>query len=152
MVTIKVQSVDDIIKAYLQTLECCSTKKLSVLVPLLKNLLGNLDDKAVDVISLLDELVYKKSLTIFGNIKLTKSQMISLCKFCFLESGGFNRWNDELFLPTTSKNFKSALLEVKISNAPSYKLSHMLAQQIEPIRPKNIFHKLFSFRKKNDSL
>ena len=82
MVTIKVQSVDDIIKAYLQTLECCSTKKLSVLVPLLKNLLGNLDDKAVDVISLLDELVYKKSLTIFGNIKLTKSQMISLCKFC----------------------------------------------------------------------
>lgn len=86
MVTLKIQSLDDIIRAYLCGLGFAGDKAAATIKQLKTKLTENGDgDAAVEA---LDHLLYQSARQIFKNSSLDKPQLIALLKFCYLRSNG----------------------------------------------------------------
>ena len=90
MVTLKIQSLDDIIRAYLCGLGFAGDKAAATIKQLKTKLTENGDgDAAVEA---LDHLLYQSARQIFKNSSLDKPQLIALLKFCYLRSNGAQKW------------------------------------------------------------
>lgn len=149
MAAIKVQSIGDIITAYLETLGMSrDDDRLEFFVKELHASLGDLTGKEKDIVSLLDGVLCQKAQKIFDDLPAAPAQAAAIYKFCFLESGGFKLWGKEFLHPENSETFKKALREKNVVTAPRYVLSRMQAQKIESIAPKNILHKIMAHKGK----
>ena len=81
MVTIRIQSIDDIICAYLRDLGFDSKTAATEVSGLNKYLLG-ISDNGDEVISALDEQLYQSAQKLFSDCQLDKPQQIAMLKFC----------------------------------------------------------------------
>ena len=98
MVTLKIQSLDDIIRAYLCGLGFAGDKAAATIKQLKTKLTENGDgDAAVEA---LDHLLYQSARQIFKNSSLDKPQLIALLKFCYLRSNGAQKWGGSVFEPS----------------------------------------------------
>ena len=79
MVTIRIQSIDDIICAYLRDLGFDS-KTASTEVSGLKKYLPGISDNGDEVISALDEQLYQSAQKLFSDCQLAKPQQIAMLK------------------------------------------------------------------------
>ncbi len=150
MAAIRVQSVDDIVRAYLETLNAGKEKqKTAALSQMLGELLDNKDSK--DVVSEIDLLLLKKARRIFQKFQGSDEQLLALYKFCFLKAGGLKKWQDNLFSEKYSSRFAAALKKEVPVNAPPYVLSKMEAQKIESLAPKNFWQKIIHHKGKTDA-
>lgn len=148
MVTIGIQSIDDIICAYLRDLGFDS-KTASTEVSGLKKYLPGISDNGDEVISALDEQLYQSAQKLFSDCQLAKPQQIAMLKFCYLQSGGAQKWGVRIF--NTNKidtEMKTALLQNEVHIAPRPVLSRMEPQSIEMPQPTNLIKKIFKQKKK----
>lgn len=147
MVAIKIQSLDDIVKAYLQNLGF-EGKRLDSAVGMLLMRLGN-DYNADNVLSSLDELIYKSAQQIFEKNKLAKEQKIAMFKLCFLLNDGAQKWDVQVLLGDKIDNKIATLMQEKILQvAPPYKFSVMKPQVIETVDLGEVIEKIMKTSKK----
>ena len=135
MVAVNIQSVDDIIAAYLKYLKF-SDKQARKLAAILKGQLVNQDN----IVDALDGLLVKPAKKVLSGYILTDAQAVALYKFCFLQAGGAKKWGVMLFDENSSAAFAEALRKEIIINAPVYTISHMEAQKIEPVLAHGFWH------------
>lgn len=147
MVAIKVQSLEDIVKAYLENLGfsgmnlSCGVERIMAE----KSKAINYDD----VLSSLDNLVSQAAAKVFKNKELDKGQKLALFKFCYLRCLGADKWDVQLLWGEgLSNEIAETLREQEIKVVPPYKISHMMPQKIETVQPQNIFLKFFSSKGK----
>lgn len=147
MVTIKIQSLDDIVTAYLRGLgfnHQTAQKQISVL----KKYLPQDSDSGDEVIRCLDELLYHSAQSIFKDSSLDKPQLIALLKFCYLRSSGAQKWGAQIFESSQLNGEISAALHKEIIHvAPNYVLSHMEPQSIVIPHPGQLITKMFKHKK-----
>lgn len=147
MVAIKIQSIDDIIKAYLENLSF--SRDLSAkLTEKIKPLIADKVEKGAGVLEQLDKILLKSAKDVFADLNMTDEQLIALFKFTFLRAGGAKLWGKDFFRTKVSEKFKSALQNEVVVNAPVYIMSQMKAQKIESVTAKNFLIKLFSHKGK----
>ncbi|MFV0627429.1 MAG: hypothetical protein ACK5N8_08810 [Alphaproteobacteria bacterium] len=145
MVTIKIQSATDIIKAYLQSLnyEEKEAEKAA------KNLLESLKKKFKpddDIIKIVDTFLLKKAKKVIKNKKLNNEQILAYFKTKFIMEGSAEKYD---FKEELSENFAETMNNSGLEIVPEYHLSQMLPQKIEPSNPKTfikqavnkLFHK-----------
>ena len=142
MVALKIQTLDDIVKAYLQSLgfsqENCDISVSGVI----DKLQNDFDDN--NVIYALDELIYKTAKKIFAKEKLSKSQKIAMFKLCFLQSDGASKWGvDALFEDAVSVVAVGEMKEQVLRIVPEYNMSKMEPQIIEFANPIDVVKKFF---------
>lgn len=138
MVAINIQSLDDIISAYLKYLRF-SDKQARRLAGDIKDRIGVQEN----VIEAVDRLLLPVAKNIFSDLILTDAQAVSLYKFCFLQAGGAKKWGAEFFKEVPSVPFRKAIRQEIVINAPVYRISHMKVQEIEPVIHGGFFHKLW---------
>ena len=95
MVAIKIQSLDDIVRAYLENLGFRG-RRLEDNTGQISAMLGP-EFNPDDVSSSLDNLIYGFARKIFKGKNIDKEQKIALFKFCFMECGGADKWGAEMF-------------------------------------------------------
>lgn len=147
MVTLKIQSLDDIIRAYLCGLGFAGDKAAATIKQLKTKLTENGDgDAAVEA---LDHLLYQSARQIFKNSSLDKPQLIALLKFCYLRSNGAQKWGGSVFEPSAIDCKMAEQLHQEIIHvAPNYVLSHMEPQPIEIPQPGKLIKKIFKHKSK----
>lgn len=115
MVTIKIQSSEDIIQAYLKTLGFED-------IVLTDEFVAKINDK--DIVGSLDELLLKQAKRIFDK-KMTKEQMVALLKIAFLTEDTAKKYGLQIF----DEDFQLSAFEFRV--VPEYKISKMLPQVID---------------------
>ena len=147
MVTIKIQSASDIIKAYLKGLnydEKAAEKAT-------KNILENIGKKFKpddDVTKILDDFLLKKAKKIIKNKKLNNEQILAYFKTKFIMENGAEKYD---FKEEMNDSFLEELGQKGLEIVPEYHLSQMLPQKIEPTSAKSILSKAVKnlFKKNN---
>lgn len=147
MVTIKIQSIDDIIGAYLKGLGF-SADAASKIVPELKRKLPLSQESGDNVIDALDKLVLSAAKKIFKDSSLDDEQLVALFKFCLLETKSASKWGDKIFaLKDSDEAIAQALRQEVIHVAPNYVFSQMKPQEITIPHPSNLLKKIFKHKK-----
>lgn len=144
MVAIKIQSLDDIVRAYLENLGFRG-RRLEDNTGQISAMLGP-EFNPYDVSSSLDNLIYGFARKIFKGKNIDKEQKIALFKFCFMECGGADKWGAEMFGARTVpveiiKEMRSKAIEI----VPPYQMSKMLPQVIET--PEQLLGKILHHKK-----
>lgn len=147
MVAIKIQSIEDIIQAYLQCLSF-DAKLSAKLAEKIKPFVEKPAENGESIIKLLDDYLLKTARKAFPDENLPDEQLAALFKFCFLRAGGAKVWGKEFYRSDISEKFKEALNKEKVVNAPVYVMSAMEKQKIEPVIPQNFLHKIFNHKRK----
>ncbi|MDD4556609.1 MAG: hypothetical protein PHE89_04710 [Alphaproteobacteria bacterium] len=134
MVAIKIQRAEDIVKAYLQSLnyEEKEAEKAA------KNLLENINKKFKpedDIIKIVDTFLLKKAKKIIKNKKMTDEQILAYFKTKFIMENGAEKCD---FKGNFSETLTSLMNNSGLEIVPEYHLSQMLPQKIEPSSPKKM--------------
>lgn len=143
MVTIKIQSADDIALAYLESLGFSQKQKKQILANIMDDMKKN-PASGDDVVAFMDKTCLIAAKKIFSHTKLNNEQMVAQLKLCYLMNDGAKKWGDSIF----DENKITTELVIEIYNkmvvtAPEYTISQMKPQEIESVAPKNIFQKIF---------
>lgn len=147
MVTIKIQSIDDIICAYLKGLGF-SADAANKIVPELKKKLPISQESGDKVIDALDSLLLETAKKIFNDSTLDSEQLVALFRFCWLEAKGASKWGDKIFtLKNNDEKIAHALRQKVIHVAPNYVFSQMKPQEITIPNPSNFLKKIFKHKK-----
>ncbi len=130
MVTLKVQSAEDIVKAYLKTLGWSNPKELEQVT---KKILEEGIATSQDVVNDIDKLLFSKSVEVFGSKgKAKEEEMVALFKYCFLSCNGSKNWKEEVFSKKPlSEKFIEAMKEVYPDVVPQSTPCKMKQQKIE---------------------
>lgn len=141
MVTLKVQSLDDIICAYCQSLGYEGRDLQSVVQLIGGQFGGRLNPE--DVIASLDKMLLGNIKKYLPDSKLDNSQKMAIFKAAFLLQNGAKKWGNAIFeekeLPG---DLQKALRQHLLTVVPEFKMSHMQSQKIEISNPLSIFRKL----------
>ncbi len=147
MVTIKIQSIDDIIAAYLKGLGF-TDKDASKIVPWFREKISLSQENGDKVIRELDKIVLSSAKKIFNDSVLDDEQLVALFKFCFLQANGAQKWGDKIFtLRDREEIISLALRQEVIHVAPNYVFSQMKPQEITIPHPSNLLKKIFKHNK-----
>lgn len=143
MAALKVQSLDDIVRAYFQTLGFDGENLSKVAAEVLDKYRGDLDGN--DVIGSLDKILAGHFKSCFGDEKLNDSQRTAMFKLAFLQINGADKWGATAYL---SAKWPHAMCEeikkAAVVIAPQYKISHMEPQKIETVQPMNVMRRVVS--------
>lgn len=144
MVTLRVQSLDDIITAYCRSLGF-EGKSLQAAVKVIGSRFGDKLNHE-DVIASLDKMLLDAVKKYLPDNKLGNDQKTALFKAVFLLQNGAKKWGCVVF---EDKEFpadlQKALAGHKLMAAPEFKVSHMQPQKIEASNPLNAFRKIGDF-------
>lgn len=148
MVTIKIQSINDIVAAYLKTLGF-SDAQVGVAVPKVLKLMKTELTSGDEIINDLDKLILATAKKVFGKTKYANEQLIALFKACYLLNNGATVWGETIFwedkLP---KNLVEKIQTTNLHQAPDYAFSKMEVQLIETNVPDKLFSRIVNlFRK-----
>ncbi len=147
MVTIKIQSIDDIIAAYLKGLGFTDDGAHKI-APTLRGRLSLSQENGDKVINELDKIVASTAKKIFNDSSLDDEQLVALFKFCVLETKGAQKWGEKIFaLKDSDEKIVLALRQEVIHVAPNYVFSQMKPQEINIPRPSNFLKKIFKQKK-----
>ena len=133
MVALKIQSVNDVVAAYVQSFGYSDAEAQVLTAEIMQNYAEKLN--ADDLLSSLNEIVYQKIKPLFAHAKNSeKTQNLALFKALFLMHDGAKICPTQLF---DDKPLPAQLVEKinfdELKNAPLIKRSQMEAQKIEPI-------------------
>ena len=137
MVTIRIQSKEDIIAAYLKSFGFKGDKLASVVAAVVQNLDKSGCENGEVLLGLVDNFLLKTAKKIFPQSRLDDEQLLAEFKLCFLLCGGSDKCSTEEL-----KNFKLPLALIRqmqqnyVINAPQYKYAEMKPQVIEPFHRK----------------
>lgn len=146
MVTIKIQSVDDIILAYLEDLGF-DRKQAQKATPAIKKLLPADCGSGDEIIRRLDQKLIENARIIFSGSPLGDPQIRALLRLTYIRAQGADKWGAAVL--TESRFGEEMLRELHkqiVESAPNYVLSQMKPQ---PIEPAHLFHKIFHPSKKS---
>lgn len=134
MVTLKVRSPEDIIAAYLKSLNFSNNEQLATEI---LDRFGDVLRNTTDIVACLEDIVAKTADRVFVDNNLLKEQKLAQLKFCFIKNNGAKKWGLMIFEPQElSDDFIDKNKSMQITIAPEYSLSHMEPQVIETIKPK----------------
>lgn len=140
MVTIKIQSIDDIIRAYLADLgfdEVQGKKNLAEV----KKLLPKDCCSGDEVIRCLDERLKANGQIIFYGSQLADPQMLALARLTYIRAGGAGKWGADILTKDQFNAEMISCLHKEIAeSSPNYVLSQMKPQ---PIEPAHLLQKIF---------
>ena len=150
MVAIKIQSLEDIIRAYLKNLGF-EGRALEGGVSKLTEKYGEVLKKD-DVSSALDKLIGKAAAKIYKEKSWNTEQKTAMLKFCFVRYQGAERWGlNALLEDEISVEAIDDLRGLKLLTAPECRMVQMKAQKIETPQPQKFFGRLlFGKGKQND--
>lgn len=143
MVTIKIQSADDIALAYLESLGFSEKQKQQILANIMDDMKKN-PSSGDDIVAFMDKKCLIAAKKIFNNTKLNNEQMVAQLKLCYLMNDGAKKWGDSIF--DENKITPELINEIQdkiVIVAPEFKMSHMGPQEIKSVEPKNLFQKIF---------
>ncbi len=145
MVTIKIQSIDDIIRAYLTDLgfnESLALKNTAAV----KKLLPKDCNSGDEIIRCLDEKLRENGQKIFNCSKLKDPQLSALVRFTYIRAEGATKWGAAIL---TDNHFSTEMIRSLhkeiVESAPNYVLSQMKPQPIEPV---HLFRNIFQHSEK----
>lgn len=146
MVAIRIQSSEDIIKAYFRNLGFRGKE----LGKVCEDTAGRWNENASgkeDILTFLDGIIVEKAQTVFSsNDKLGKSQIAAKFKMGFLLSTKKSRFEDFI-----NNDLKEDFLEAEnnkiFATAPEYKPKEMKAQKIESPETSGWLNKIFHWGK-----
>lgn len=134
MVTVKIQSKEDIIRAYLKSFGF-NDKKLEVITQTVLTRLNNSALKnAEDLVLFIDDILLKQAQQIFTSSTLPPTQLLAQFKLCFLLCDGANACSED-----NLKQLRLPLQLIKdmqkhyVVNAPQYHYADMKPQVIESL-------------------
>lgn len=143
MVTIKIQSADDIALAYLESLGFSEKQKKQILANIMDDMKKN-PASGDDVVAFMDKTCLIAAKKIFSHTKLNNEQMVAQLKLCYLMNDGAKKWGDSIFYENKiTAELISEICNKIVVTAPEYVMSHMEPQKIESVAPKNLFQKIF---------
>lgn len=146
MVTLRVQSLNDIITAYFCSLGFKEKGLETVVTSVIAKYQNQLDGK--DVTASLDAILVNQIKRNLEDDKLDDAQKVAMFKLAFLEQDGAKRWGAEAFIANKwSKTMIESLKNTAIVIAPGYKISYMKAQKIETAHPISTVKKIFNIFK-----
>lgn len=147
MVTIRIQSIDNIICAYLQDLGF-DDKSAAAETSGLKKCLPQTSENGDEILTALDDCLYQSAQHIFSDSGLNKSQQIAMLKFCFLRSNGAQKWGTQIFNSAKVDDaMKTALLQNTVQVVPNLIPSRMEPQPIEMPQPAKLIRNIFKHKK-----
>lgn len=143
MVTLKIQSGDDIIRAYFMNLGF-SEKQLPSLTRLIDERFGCIPKDGDELVAFIDKQVLLLAQSVFPHSVLPPEQLLAQFKLFFLLCNGAEKCTETVLknhrLPDgLSEQMRLAAFET----APGYCFSDMAPQKIETPQPARFFHKLF---------
>lgn len=147
MVTIKIQSIDDIIVSYLQALGFNTTeaRKTSIL---LKTKISVSQENGDKIVSALDYILLSIAKHIFNDSSLEDEQIVALFKFCFLQANGAHKWGSKIFDKINENDEIAKVMRQQVIHvAPNYVFSQMKPQEIDIPHPSNFLKKIFQHKK-----
>lgn len=143
MVTIKIQSADDIALAYLESLGFSEKQKKQILANIMDDMKKN-PTSGDDVVAFMDKKCLITAKRIFSQTKLNNEQIVAQLKLCYLMNDGAKKWGDSIFDESKiTPVLISEIYDKMVVTAPEYTISHMEPQEIESVEPKNLFQKIF---------
>lgn len=151
MVTIKIQSQCDIIKAYLETMGFCSEKAANSALKLDQMFDGNIKN-GEEIIAELDKRLLQLAHKLWPLTEYDVEQLVSLFKLLYLINNGAEKWGDVVFYDKAlPEDLYKVMVSHNITQAPNYALSQMQPQKIEPAIPQHWFKRLLRFSHKKAS-
>lgn len=148
MVAIKIQSLDDIIEAYLCGLGF-EKKDLKKASELMLEALGT-SYNADNVLASLDALLLKTAVNVFPGNNWEQGQQLAMFKLVFLLSKAAQKWGAQALLAgKISEEMKKTFQAQMMCAAPQYHLSHMQPQKIESAGTAGFIKNLFCKLKKD---
>lgn len=151
MVTIKIQSQCDIIKAYLETMGFCSEKAANSALKLDQMFDDNIKN-GEEIIAELDKRLLQLAHKLWPLTEYGVEQLVSLFKLLYLINNGAEKWGDVVFYDKAlPEDLYKVMVSHNITQAPNYALSQMQPQKIEPAIPQHWFKRLLRFSHKKAS-
>ncbi len=151
MVTIKIQSQCDIIKAYLETMGFCSEKAANSALKLDQMFDDNIKN-GEEIIAELDKRLLQLAHKLWPLTEYDVEQLVSLFKLLYLINNGAEKWGDVVFYDKAlPEDLYKVMVSHNITQAPNYALSQMQPQKIEPAIPQHWFKRLLRFSHKKAS-
>lgn len=149
MVTLKIQSGDDIIRAYFSNLGF-SEKQLPALTRLIDERFGKVPTDGDELVAFIDAQVLRLAKSVFPYSVLPDEQLLAQFRLVFLLCNGAQKCTDEVLkkhrLP---EGLGEQMRKTAFETAPGYCFSDMVPQKIESPKPSNFFHNLFHRAKKD---
>ncbi len=143
MVAIKIRSLEDIVKAYLENFEF-NAKKVEQGV---QYLITNCQIDHDNVTASLDALLLKKAKKIYPEKVLSNEQKTAMLKLAFVLANGAQEWKvQDLFGSDDNQKLFEKMRANAVVPAPEYVLSNMFPQAIE--MPDNLWKKLWGKKRK----
>ena len=151
MVTIKIQSQCDIIKAYLETMGFCSEKAANSALKLDQMFDDNIKN-GEEIIAELDKRLLQLAHKLWPLTEYDVEQLVSLFKLLYLINNGAEKWGDVVFYDKAlPEDLYKVMVSHNITQAPNYALSQMQPQKIEPAILQHWFKRLLRFSHKKAS-
>lgn len=132
MVTIRIQSKEDIIAAYLKSFGFNNDKLASVVGAVARSLDKVCCSNGEELLSLVDSFLLKAARKTFPESELDNEQLLAQFKLCFLLCGGSEKCSaDGLKTFKLPDGLVRQMRECYIVNAPRYRYAEMKPQIIE---------------------
>lgn len=145
MVAIKIQSLEDIVEAYLKNLGFCDNKLKEVVVSLVDCCGQQIE--AENVLASLDALLLKSASAIFMNEDEEPEQKLAQFKLIFLLKEGALKWPPEvLWNEKAAVELAEEFQQFEIRAVPEYKLTPMAAQVIETPQPQKVLKRILKHK------
>lgn len=145
MVAIKIQSLEDIVEAYLQNLGFCDNK-LKEAVTSLVDCCGE-QIKSEDVLASLDSLLLKSASAIFKSKNIEPEQKLAQFKLVFLLNDGALKWPPEvLWNQKAAVELAEVFRQFEVRAVPEYKLMPMAPQVIETPQPQKALKRILKHK------
>ncbi len=138
MVTLTIQSADDIVGAYLQTLGF-SAAEAARLAPSLHRHLKLNETIGDDLVLHMDRLLAQKAADLFPDFTGSDKERTALIKMAYLRADGAARWGIDLWSKKKDKVMDETLKKSALFGAPAVCLGAMEPQPIELPHPTSFF-------------
>lgn len=133
MAAVKIQSLKDVVRAYLKSLGFAGEKLSKAVDYVVRNEMSGFESG--DVVAFLDGILLRNIRRNLTENGLKDEQALALFKAAYLIGDGAEKWGVEIL---NGGEFPAALTEMMIAGfftvVPEYQMSRMLPQRIEPAR------------------
>lgn len=145
MVAIKIQSLEDIVEAYLKNLGFCGNKLREAVASLVDCCGEQIETE--DVLASLDRLLMKSASAIFMSKKVEPEQKLAQFKLIFLLKEGALKWPPKvLWDAEAAAELVEAFRKSEVWTVPECKLAPMEAQVIETPQPQKLLKRILNHK------
>lgn len=141
MVTLTIQSADDIVCAYLQTMGFAADEAAR-LAPVLHRQLKLNESVGDDLVGHMDDLLAQKAAILLPDFQGSDKERAALMKMAYLRADGAVRWGIDLWLKKKDQKMDETLKKSVLFGAPAVCLGAMEPQPIEVPHPTSFFLKI----------